>query len=426
MLAALKESVRPFYLKYLYSRIAPSEYPEVFHRWREYPSAILDSNVGHLLPERGNAPDAVFLPMADWHSIRQRTQHLASGLARLGHRCIYLNPHLGREFPNAYPFSPKRVVSVLEPGVVELHVHLAREPVFHHRSLSPGEEQIVARDLTALLRQVGSAEQILIVSFPLWTGVAAHLKQSLGSRIVYDCHDLLEGFDDIGAGVLGQEQDLVRVADLVVFSAERLFETHTTQYAGLAEKSVVIRNAADSSDFTMPEPTSGVPTIGYVGSLNSWFDSDLVAHAARVHPEWRFVMVGPEAGEFRRTPFDGLDNVEFVGEVPHREVPAWLAQFHVATIPFRRSPLTDATNPVKLYEYFACGLPVVSSRLEEVERYADLVYLAEGAGEFVQRLEDAAAERDLARRLARRRVANSESWSERCRSLRSALDRIAY
>ena len=48
-------------------------------------------------------PDLLFYPMTDWHARIQRTQHLVRAFAALGFRCIYINPHLGREFETA-PF----------------------------------------------------------------------------------------------------------------------------------------------------------------------------------------------------------------------------------------------------------------------------------------------------------------------------------
>lgn len=422
----LRESVRPYYLKYLYARVRRGKYPPEFERWRSYTAVALGPGVKPLLPAATETPEVIFLPMADWHGIRQRTQHLARGLAALGHRCVYLNPHLGREFAEAYPFSPKRVVTALEAGVIELHIHLPREPVFHHRCLTPAEEEELFESLAALLHHIRSKRQLLIVSFPLWTGVAARLRREFNSTVIYDCHDLLEGFDGIAPSLLQEEGTLLDAADLVVFSSGWLSEQHIARRTRLAGRSAIIRNAVDPADFAQSSVQSVVtePVIGYVGSLNSWFDSEAVSRAARAHPEWRFVLVGPLAEGFSRTPLKGLPNVRIVGEVPHSEVASWMSQFRVSTIPFRLMPLTAATNPVKLYEYFACGLPVVSSRLDEVERYSDLLYIADSPDDFVVQLERALLEEDPAKREARRTVARKENWLDRCQSLRDAVSEV--
>jgi glycosyltransferase involved in cell wall biosynthesis len=79
--------------------------------------------------------------------------------------------------------------------------------------------------------------------------------------------------------------------------------------------------------------------------------------------------------------------------------------------------LTRAADPLKLYEYFACGLPVVSSRLPEVEVHRDLVYLASTPAEFSQAVRTALAEDDPGKRETRREVARKSSWAERAREL---------
>ena len=63
-----------------------------------------------------------------------------------------------------------------------------------------------------------------------------------------------------------------------------------------------------------------------------------------------------------------LENVDLIGEVPYGQVPKWLSRFDVTILPFRRNALTEATNPVKLYEILAAGKPLVSVPLPEMVR----------------------------------------------------------
>jgi hypothetical protein len=86
--------------------------------------------------------------------------------------------------------------------------------------------------------------------------------------------------------------------------------------------------------------------------------------------------------------------------------------------------LTRATNPVKMYEYFACGLPVVSAPLSEVQRYDGLAYLANSPVEFVRHLENAVRENDPAKREKRRQMAAQENWISRCQQLLAAVSAL--
>src|SRR5258706_4735374 len=68
---------------------------------------------------------------------------------------------------------------------------------------------------------------------------------------------------------------------------------------------------------------------------------------------------------------------------PYTALPEYVAGFDVCTIPFLRSPLTEATNPVKLFEYLATGKPIVARRLPELEPCESVVSLYDEPEEFV-------------------------------------------
>lgn len=63
------------------------------------------------------------------------------------------------------------------------------------------------------------------------------------------------------------------------------------------------------------------------------------------------------------------DQVVFTGVVPHRDVPYFVSLMDVCLIPMRPElRLNQARCPDKLFEYLACGKPVVSTRISEVLR----------------------------------------------------------
>jgi glycosyltransferase involved in cell wall biosynthesis len=102
-----------------------------------------------------------------------------------------------------------------------------------------------------------------------------------------------------------------------------------------------------------------------------------------------------------------------------------MAAFDVAVIPFLKIPLTLATNPLKLYEYLCLGIPIVSTRLPEIEPFDGLVYLSEGADDFIRQLEAAVAEDNPGLRNQRKAAAKSNSWRARCEQLQQRLDLLS-
>ena len=414
----LKEAVRPYYLRWLYFPLRPRKRPQAFRDCWLYPFEKL-RGTAHL-PE-GLQPVLLFYPMTDWHTRTQRTQHLVRAFARQGFRCIYVNPHLGRQFETTPLFDPEHRLAHIEENIYELHIRLPKEPVFHDRLLTREEEAVVY----SVIRQVlpAGAAVIQMLSFPLWLDIARRFREEAGFPIVYDCHDLLSGFRNIGREIISAEQELLRQADLVLFSAQGLMN----QYGAGLKRAILVRNAVDARLFrhdhsgedhspqkTMVCATSA--TVGYVGALDSWFDIEAVREAALAHPKCRFVLAGHiEYKPIRR--LAALDNVELLGEIPYHRVPELLASFQVALIPFRITPLTLMTNPIKMYEYFGCGLPVVTTPLPEAQTMGDLVYLASTPPEFARQVGHALAEDDPGRRMRRREIALLESWDARARDI---------
>jgi len=82
----------------------------------------------------------------------------------------------------------------------------------------------------------------------------------------------------------------------------------------------------------------------------------------------------------------------------------------VGLIPFRMNRLVRAVNPIKLREYLAAGLPVVSAPLEAVLEYAPAVYPAQNLEQFLAACELALRENDEAARRARQDLVRAESW----------------
>jgi glycosyltransferase involved in cell wall biosynthesis len=399
-MGVVRELLRPWYLKWFYFRAWPSRRPAGFRDAWSFPEA------------RGGGADFVFLPMADWHGPVQRTQQLALALARRGHRCLYANPHLGREFPQPFAFSRGTAVREVAPAVSELHVHLPLEPVFHHRTLSERENERLASAIGPLLARGA----VVISSFPLWTAVAERLRRSHDAVVVYDCHDLIEGFGNVAHELVGMETEAIEGADVAVFSSEPLAERW--RRAG----SVVIRNAGEPEHFRLVPwgGRSATPAIGYVGALNHWFDSEAVAFAAESRPNWKFVLIGHiDTVDLRRLRL--LPNVRLAGPAPYAELPQRMQEFDVALIPFTLSPLIEAVNPGKLYEYLASGLPVVSSRLPEVATFRGHVYTYGSADEMVNAIETALAEDSQARREARRARVLGDTWDARAQELQAAI-----
>jgi glycosyltransferase involved in cell wall biosynthesis len=118
-----------------------------------------------------------------------------------------------------------------------------------------------------------------------------------------------------------------------------------------------------------------------------------------------------------------LPNVHLLGWRPYEELPACCKGFDVALLPFKIDELTLAANPLKLREYLAAGLPVVSSALPEVERLRPLVRIAADTEGFVRAIEEILAGGEAGLSALRSEAMRGESWDRRTEEMSEIADR---
>jgi glycosyltransferase involved in cell wall biosynthesis len=139
-----------------------------------------------------------------------------------------------------------------------------------------------------------------------------------------------------------------------------------------------------------PPEYSGLegPIALYVGTLlKERFDFELVNMAAKRLPHVQFVIIGP--GDHAKMDFDKRDNIHILGPRAHTDVPAYMQHADVGLIPFdvKKSPdLINCTNPLKLYEYLAAGIPVVSVSWEEVRKINSPALLSDNDEDFIAKI----------------------------------------
>src|SRR5205823_3012052 len=111
------------------------------------------------------------------------------------------------------------------------------------------------------------------------------------------------------------------------------------------------------------------PVVGFVGTLRKQTDLDLLSQTAALAPDLNFVFVGPHMTDVRG--LNAQPNVHLVDAVPHEEMIRYVVRFDAGVLPYVLDSFTAGIMPAKLKEYLAAGLPVVSTPLPEVRRFAD-------------------------------------------------------
>jgi glycosyltransferase involved in cell wall biosynthesis len=257
-----------------------------------------------------------------------------------------------------------------------------------------------------------------------WTFVpsSADVAGTLGERsIIYHCVDEFSQFSGTDrAAILEMERRLMEKADAVVVSASRLLEAKRryNPYTCLVTHGVDIehfRGALDPETLVPPDIASlRPPVIGFFGLIADWVDLALIRRLAERRPAWSFALIGKvdcDDSAVRRLP-----NVHLLGRKQYAELPAYCKAFDVALLPFVINELTLNANPLKLREYLAAGLPVVTSASPEAQRLGNLVRVAHTPEQWLEQIECVLAGR-TGPQAGISRAMDGESWEAKVEEL---------
>ena len=244
----------------------------------------------------------------------------------------------------------------------------------------------------------------------------------MGFPIIFDCLDDFTSFGNVISEREKEELSLISSSDLVLATSSYLLK----KVMNKTKRSLFLPNAGEFEHFNKTKNGRlkyKKPIIGYFGSISDWFDTDLIEYLASSRSEFTFVMIGYTFGADIRK-LQEFPNVHFLGERPYSELPKYLHDFDVCLIPFKMIPLIDATHPVKIYEYFAAGKPVVATKMTELYPMADMCYLAKDKEDFLKKLDLAVNEKDETITKKRMKFASENTWEHRFETLYNELKKI--
>ena len=149
-----------------------------------------------------------------------------------------------------------------------------------------------------------------------------------------------------------------------------------------SEKIIVITNGANLKLFHPAQKNLSCERLGlpgdfnyicFVGSLVSYQGVEHIIQAApsilATFPDTRFLIVGdgPMKNEWVQLShgIKVLDKFIFTGKVPYEKIPLYINASEICVV--YKKPFKSGFSPLKLYEYMACGKPVVASNVDGFE-----------------------------------------------------------
>jgi glycosyltransferase involved in cell wall biosynthesis len=268
----------------------------------------------------------------------------------------------------------------------------------------------------------------------LWHGLprTASLQRCVRPRNeVYLMSDLFTGFLGQPAATEELETEICRRSNVVFAAAQPLVE-RAQQWS---DRVVYLPNAVrierfDPALLAEPDDLAGIPhpRVIYVGAVTDYVDMDVFETIACARPDTHVVIVGPSMGiapvvkrlerDLKR--LSRMPNIHYLGPCCFERVPSYMSYADVGLMPFRACDLRHAASPLKLFEYAAAGLPVVSRALRESQYACGDALFYDTPEECVQRVDEALANRgDLGRRM--RAFAERNTWDSRYETIAQSL-----
>ncbi|TEB04285.1 putative teichuronic acid biosynthesis glycosyltransferase TuaH [Pelotomaculum schinkii] len=370
----------------------------------------------------------VCLSAANWEGMWARAQQFMSIFAGQGNRVLYVDPPITYLSPLKNPELRKQPHDHVRS--VDDRIRVYSPPVLLpfgniYRVVNRFNQRILAAGLKRVCRELGWQPTIYWTYLPN----TVDLPLSRDLLLVYDCADEHTAFPGLikRETVAGMERELFGRANVTLTSAGELYQSKKDQAPDL----LLAPNGADVTHFNkalqpeleIPPEIASLPrpVAGYVGAVSRWLDQELLAAAARTHPEWSLVLIGPVDTDV--TILKALPNVHLLGRKSYATLPSYLKGLDLALIPFKINELTRGVNPVKLYEYLAAGKPVVSSDLPEVRPFQPAIAVYRNQPEFLKKMEEELAKDSPQKAAGRLRLAEENSWQARAAVIEEEIAR---
>jgi tRNA A-37 threonylcarbamoyl transferase component Bud32 len=365
--------------------------------------------------------DIIVFPVIDWHYRFQRPQHISTQLAMHGHRVFYLRTHfLEGTKPN---------IQSIRNDIPVFDVHLGL-PVYKNLvadQLDEDSKRILLEQFNFLRQNFNISKAICFVDLPFWAPLVMEFQKLYGWKIVYNSMDQLAGFSNVTSHMLEPEADLIEKSDLVLATSHLLYH----EKIQINPNCLLVPNGTDFDHFNyspdiLPEELKAIskPIIGYYGALSDWLDTELIHNLASARPNWNFVLIGRiESADVSL--LEKMSNVFFLGEKSYELLPGYLQHFDTCIIPFKKIPLTEATNPVKLFEFLSAGKSVVAIDLNELRYYKEYVRLVSSPNDWVEAIELALDDYLPLQVEKRMQFARQNTWDERILRIEDAIQALS-
>ena len=346
-----------------------------------------------------------------WDFVFQRPQQLLSRLAREWRIVFVEEPVLSNDATGAEILVPGNNIEILRlhtraavAGFDDTHVPALRRMVLDH------------------LARRGISEYAIWFYTPMALPLLDVLQPS---AIVYDCMDELSAFRNAPAHLLQRESHVLEIANVVFTGGPGLYRAKRGKNAN----TWCFPSSVDAGHFGKARACASAdarsdarPQLGFFGVIDERLDLELLEEVSRRRPDWQWYIVGPVV-KIDPATLPQAPNLHYLPQQDYAALPALLAAWDVCVLPFARNEATRFISPTKTLEYLAAGKPVVSTAIADVATlYADAVWIAHDAAEFIAHCAAALQPLSNERATAMQAAVERTSWARTAGEMSQLLE----
>ena len=352
--------------------------------------------------------DAILVSPFTWE-VHNTPERLALALAHTGRRILYCERPV-----SVFRHSSSRRLTEVEKGIFGFSPIFCSARLSSFSLLSRYQAKMVTTQILENALKLNLKNPFFIYPHgTFWLAVSREFKRR-GFCLIHICMDY--------EPPLSIEH--VQQADLILAIPDIAFRELTQTFC---DKVKLIPQFAslDSVGLTGPQELAELsriprPRMGYLGNLSGRVSIQLVKELLVEHPEWQLISFGSV------TKWLPLANEHVLPWYSQTQMPAVLEALDVGFMPY---DCTDPKNlhcvPLKLFDYFSRGIPVVSTPIVYLREYDNLVYLGATASELADAVSQALAEpAESPKRAARMAVARKHSIENLSRPISRVIEEV--
>lgn len=288
--------------------------------------------------------------------------------------------------------------------------------------ISPG---LVIAEIKKIINDLDFNNIVNWSCFPLWIGNYHAFQEKITIFDAIDNWSEHSSYQKFKYKILNNYKTIAKDVDIIFTVSEEVQKVF-----GQRQKLIWLPNGVDFShyqkSYNLINRDIGdlkKPIIGYEGIIQDKLDLDLIRMIAIKNEQASIVLIGPVWYDQIIKALADLKNVFFLGYKNYQELPMYIQQFDVAIIPHKNDKFCLSTNPMKLYEYLACGKPVVTVHQKELESFQPYIYLAKNYEEFNEFINQALQEKNLVLSEKRKNLVKEQTWRKRTKIIIDYLNR---